>query len=108
MKLPSLPFLASIGKRFSSGRALILWYRYYKLVLFLVFLLTLSYGGWVYYYNVYQYHFTDAEKKQYVDSYYKETTFKEARFQEMVDRLTTRARMHEVTLDLKRDIFESK
>lgn len=87
---------------------LILWHRYYKVLVFIGFLIVFSFGGWNYYYSVFRYHFSEEEKKQYVDSYFRETAFKEVRFHEVVENLTARARAHAETLTLKRNIFEDQ
>lgn len=108
MKIPFSSFFIKIKDRFSSGSLLVLWYRYYKFLVFIGFFAVLSVGGWNYYYSIHKYHFSDEEKKQYVDSYFKETTFKEARFHEVVDNLALRAQAYNETLELKRAIFENK
>lgn len=108
MKIPFLSVFVKIKERFSLGSVLVFWYRSYKIFVFAGFLLVLSLGSWNYYYSVYRYHFSDEEKKQYIDSFFKETAFKETKFHEVVDSLLARKRMHEGTLDLKRNIFEAK
>lgn len=106
MKIPFLSFFKKMTSRFSPKNMLFFWYRHYKAMFFLLFLVVLSIGGWNWYYSLYRYSFSDEEKKQYVEQYFKETTFKEARFREVVDDLVERRRMHEETLELKRDIFK--
>jgi hypothetical protein len=108
MKIPFLSFFSTVKDFFTSGNILVFWYRYYKILVFTGFLLVLFFGGWSYYYSVYWYRFSDEEKKQYVDSYFKETNFKEARFHEVVDSLTARAAIHERKSELKRNIFIGK
>lgn len=108
MKIPFLFLFKKIAGGFSSKNMLFFWYRHYKAMFFLLFLAVLSIGGWKWYYSLHQYRFSDEEKKQYVEQYFKETTFKETRFREVVDRLTERARLHEETLELKRDIFKGR
>ena len=106
-----IPFFSSFNKLrtfFSSGSALVLWYRHYKVVIFIGFLVVLAYGGWNYYFSLYQFRFSDQEKQQYVDSYFKETIFKEKRFHDVVDSLAARARAHTTVLSLSRNIFEQK
>ena len=51
---------------------------------------------------------SDDEKKQYIDSYFKETAFKETKFRETVENLQARADLHGEMLQLKRNIFEGK
>lgn len=106
MKIPFHPLFIKMQDSFSPGKWLVFWYRHYKVLIFVGFILVLSIGGWNYYYSLYQYQFSDAEKKQYVDSYFKETAFKEDRFLSVIQSLQARARMHGETFDLKRNIFE--
>lgn len=107
----TIPFLASfkkLAKRFSLRDTIFFWYRHYKVLLFLGFLIVLSIGGWDWYQSLYQYHFSDDEKKQYIESYFKETSLNEAKFRGTVDALQARARTHEEWLSLKRNIFVGK
>ena len=87
---------------------LFFWYKHHKMVFFLVFLIVLCIGGWKWYYSLYQYRFSDEEKKQYIEANFRETAFKEAKFLDLVGQLTARERQHTETLELKRDIFEGK
>ncbi|MFZ2299946.1 MAG: hypothetical protein WAW00_02340 [Candidatus Moraniibacteriota bacterium] len=108
MNIPFLHFFKKIRGTFSSKGVMFFWYRHYTAMFFLLFLVVLSLGGWKWYYSLYRYRLSDEEKKRYVEQYFKETTFKEARFRDVVDDLVERRRMHEETLELKRDIFEGK
>jgi hypothetical protein len=108
MKIPLPSFLLRVKEFFLSGNILVFWYHHYKIPVFIGFLVILSIGGWNYYYSVYRYRFTDEEKQQYIDSYFKETTFKEEKFQQVVDSLTGRARIHNEPIALNRNIFLGK
>lgn len=102
------PFFKKISDSFSSGGLLTFWYRHYKALCFFSFFVVLLIGGWNWYYSFYRYRLSDDEKKQYVEQYFKETTFKEAKFRETVEALAERARLHEEALKPKRNIFEDK
>lgn len=108
MTIPFLSVFKKFIKSFSSKEAIFFWYRHYKLLFFFGFLIILSIGAQDWYGSLYKYQFSENEKKQYIDSYFKETVFKESKFRETVDDLTLRARMHEETLLLTRNIFEGK
>ena len=103
IKLPSA--LKNIEKHLSPKRLIFGWYRHYKLVFFAVFLIVLGFGGWSWFQSLYRYQWTEAEKKAYLDSYFKETTFKEEKFRASVDELKQRALSHQETLTLERDYF---
>lgn len=108
MTIPSFSFLKKISEHFSVRGVLSFWYRHYKILFFFGFLVVLLIGGWNWYSSLYQYRLSDEEKKQYVEQYFKETTFKETQFRNVVDALSERARLHEEILQPKRNIFEGK
>lgn len=108
MKMPSLSFFKKRMERFSFGGMLFFWYRHYKVPFFFGAFVVLAIGSWNWYYGLYRYHLSDEEKRQYVEQYFKETTFQEAAFRDAVDAFALRARMHEETLKVKRDIFVGK
>lgn len=108
MKIPFSSSLVKIKEQSSSWNMVSFWYRHYKMFFFLGFLIVLSLGGWDYYYSVFKFRFTDDEKKQYVDSYFKETIFNEEKFRNVIDGLTYRAEKYEESLLLDKNIFETK
>ena len=108
MTIPLPAFFKTISDHFSPGKMLSFWYRYYTVLFSMCFLIVLLIGGWNWYYSFYRYHLSDEEKKQYVEQYFKETTFSEAKFHNVVDALTERAQLHQETLQMKRNIFEGK
>lgn len=108
MKIPFSSSFLKIKEYFSFGDMLIFWYRHYKFFVFIGFLVALSFGGSLYYYSVYQYHFSEEEKTQYINSYFRETTFGEEKFYAVVDSLAERAWIHNTPTNLKRNIFLKK
>ncbi|MDO8565638.1 MAG: hypothetical protein Q7S04_00440 [Candidatus Moranbacteria bacterium] len=108
MTIPFPPIFKKLLGNSSLRGAIFFWYRRYKVVFFFGFLIVLSIGGWNWYQSLYQYHFSDDEKKQYIDSYFRETTFKETQFRETIGDLKARALLHEKWLPLTRNIFEGK
>lgn len=108
MTIPFFSFFEKLLKRFFSRSTLFFWFRHYKILFFFgLFIISLS-GAWTWYQSLYRYHMSDDEKKQYVDSYFKETIFEETKFHEIVDDLAARARRHEETLPLIRNIFKGE
>lgn len=108
MTIHFFSFFKKIARRFSSKETIFFWYRRYKVFFFLGFLIILLIGVWNWYQNLYQYRFSDEEKQQYINSYFKETTFNESKFRSVVDDLTIRAQMHENVIPPTRNIFEGK
>lgn len=92
-------------KYFSSREWLSAWYRNYKILFFFLFLAVLGMGGWNWYQSLYRYQWSEEEKKKYLDSYVKETHFKEVQFQDIVERLKAREDSYKEDFSVKRDIF---
>ena len=74
MNIPLPAFLKKITQnpRFSSRKFMYTWYRYYKLLFFLLFLIVLAWGGYIWYFSIYKYSWNDAQKKEYLDKYFQE------------------------------------
>jgi hypothetical protein len=106
MKLFS--FLKIRWERFAPKKIIYFWYRHYKVMLFVVFLVVLGFGGFSWYESLYGYHWNDEQKKQFLDSYVKETNFNEAKFRDAVARLKERARSAEERPEVARGIFSGK
>lgn len=106
MKLP--PFITKIthNPRFSSRVLTYVWYRHYKLWFAILFLGTLLWGGYLWYFNIYQYRWSDAQKKEYLQSHFKETSLKEKEFQMLVQGLRDRAGEYKTAPSVERNIFD--
>lgn len=100
--------LKRIKKGLSSWQPLFVWYRHYKLLFFFSFLVVLGFGGYAWYQDLYGYGWNDAEKRAFLDTYSKETTFKEAKYRDAVERLEQRAERHKTDPSLSKDIFTGK
>lgn len=46
----------------------------------MLFLCVSSFGAWYWYYSLYQYQWSDSQKKSFLESYAKETEFRASRF----------------------------
>ena len=108
MTLPFLSFFQKISRLVAPRKILFFWYRHYKTLFYFLFLIVLCIGGWHWYNSFYRYRLTDEEKKQYVEQYFKETTLKEVKFHAVVDAIKERARLHQETLNIQRNIFEDQ
>ncbi len=98
-------FFEKLLKRFSMKKTMFSWYRHYKLLFFLGFLIVFGYGGFSWYQHLYQYQWSDESKKQFLETNFKETVFQESTFKDTVARLKKQTRIHEESPALKRDIF---
>lgn len=104
MKIPTL-LQFSTFRKYSARRVIFFWYRNYKKLFFLGFLLVLGVGGWVWYYSVHAYSWTEEQKKAYLAEYFQETSFKEAKFQSLTESLQVRAESHQNGISLSRQLF---
>ncbi len=84
------------------------WYRHYKALFFFCFCVVLGLSSVAWYRSLHQYSWSDEQKKAFLDSYVKETNFKEAKFRETVDRVKRMAESHTERIDIKRDIFSGE
>lgn len=91
--------------RFSPQKAIYFWYRNYKVFLFFFFLIVFGCGAFAWYESLYNYHWNDEQKKKFIDSYVRETNFKEARFTDVVERIKTRAAAHQERPSITRNVF---
>ena len=96
------------GKRIDPKAWMFMWYRHYKAIFFVAFLIVLGVGGWSWYYYLYEYQWDDAMKKQYVETLSQETVFKDSKWDDLVGRLEERSRLHTEDPKLSRDIFRGK
>lgn len=100
--------LGRMKKRLSSWQPLFIWYRHYKLLFFFSFLVVLGFGGFAWYQDLYGYGWDDAQKRAYLDTYSKETAFKELKYRDAVERLKQRAERHLSDPVISKDIFSGK
>ena len=90
---------------FVPKQLLFAWYRHYKVLFFFCFCIVLGFGGVAWYHDLYRYSWTGEEKKAFLDTYAKETNFKEAKFRETVDRLNGLRLSHDESPSIKKDVF---
>jgi len=95
-------------EKISSWSILFFWYRHYRKIFFIGFLIVFSLGGWDYYYSVFRYRLTDEEKNQYINSYFKEVLFDKKKFLDTIDTLEKREESHTQSPYLTKNIFQSK
>ncbi len=98
-------FSRQSASHFSFDQALLFWYRHYRKFFLLLFLLVISTGAFNYYRYVFAYHFTEDEKKQYIESYFKETLFQEKNFLSLVESLESRKQDYGNNPSLQQNIF---
>lgn len=108
--MTSLSFLKKWKISFSlmPKQMMFSWYRHYKTLFFLCFCVVLVFSSAVWYRSLHQYSWSDEQKKAFLDSYVKETNFKEVKFRETVDRVKNMTESHMERLEVKRDIFSGK
>jgi hypothetical protein len=100
--------LQSVQKYFSPKRWMFVWYRHYKKLFLAGFVGVLGFGGYFWYSNLYQYHWTEERKSQFVEKNFKATIFQEKKFHQLVGNLKDRIKHHQEPVSLSRDIFSGK
>ena len=104
--LPS--HLKNLKRIFSLKRGMFFWYQHYKGMFFIGFIVVLGIGGYFWYYNLYQYHWSDQQKNEFISTHFKATIFKEKAFEQLVADLQERAERSMKPVVLSRDIFSGK
>lgn len=95
-------------RHFSLKHGMFFWYQYYKILFFFGFVIVLSLGGYFWYSNLYQYHWSDTQKNEFIVAHFKETVFKKKAFEQLVTDLKDRATRYQEAVSLSRDIFSGK
>jgi hypothetical protein len=106
MKLLILP--PKIKKYLSPRFIMFLWYRHYKILFFVGFLVVFGIGAVVWYRYLHTYQWSAESKQQYIEQHFKETVFKEKLFDTLVTRLDDRALAREAKPSLTKDLFLGK
>lgn len=70
-----------------------------------LFLATISWLGYLWYYSVNAYSWTEDQKKEYRSTYAGQTSFREERFTQIIELLKERIRLHQNQPSVTKDIF---
>lgn len=106
--MKSLTLSPKIKKYLSPRFIMFSWYRHYKILFFVGFLVVFGIGAVVWYRYLHIYQWSDESKQQFIEQHFKETVFKEKLFDTLVARLDERATAHETKLPLTKDLFSGK
>lgn len=79
-----------------------------RYLLWILFLGTACGVGYLWYASLYQYQWTDEQKKQFRTEYAGQTTFRTERFDHTVEVLQERIRLHQNLPTVKKDVFTGK
>lgn len=82
----------------------LMWYFSHKYLFVVLLLVTTGYGVWFWKDFVYEYHWTEAEKLQYINMHAKETNFKEEKFRSVLDEISAKEKSFHEERSF-RDIF---
>jgi hypothetical protein len=85
-------------------RMILLWYFSHRYLFFILLLVTVSSGLWFWKQTVYQYHWSDAQKRAYLNEHAKETSFKEEKFRNALEEAHLREQSFQEKQEF-RDIF---
>lgn len=99
------------GKKISSitfggvlRQLILVWYFSHKYLFLALLIVTVSYGAWFWKQTVYEYHWTEEQKRTYLDQHAKETNFKEDNFKKALDEVSARKESFDEKTSY-RDIF---
>lgn len=100
--------LQPISRFFSFKHLMSLWYRHYKIMFFSGFVAVFLLAGYFWYTTLYQYQWSEERKREFIETHYKATAFKEKAFEQLVSGLKERAVRYNKPFPLSRDIFSGK
>lgn len=96
-------------KRISFGSTkrwgLYFWIRHYKSLFVVSFFILTGFVAYQWNRDLYQYHWTESQRKEYLEATAKETTFQEKKFLGVIERLDQDRKRHESSLETGRDLF---
>lgn len=85
-------------------RLILMWYFSHKYLFFVLLILIAAFGVWFWWQTVYQYHWTDEQKRVYLNEHAKETNFKEEKFKKVLEEIAAKEKSFENKKEY-RDIF---
>ncbi len=85
-------------------RLILIWYFSHRYLFFFLLLVTLVSGLWFWKQAVYQYHWSDEQKRAYLNEHAKETNFKEEKFKSALEEAHSREQSFQEKQEF-RDIF---
>lgn len=85
-------------------RFILVWYFSHRYLFFALLMVTVLFGAWFWMQAVYQYHWTDEQKRTYLNQNAKETNFKEDKFQSVLDAVSAKESAFQEKHEF-RDIF---
>lgn len=88
--------------RFKQG-----WFKHYKKIFIVVFVLIIAAGSYVWYVNLYKAHWSEEQKQQYIQTQEKKEVFKEQDFNETLRIIEERQQAYEAEPLKMQDIFQA-
>ncbi len=87
------------------SKLFIFWLKRYKMLFFLAFLGVAAWSSYEWYRNIVVYQWSPEDRKQYLESTVKETSFQEEGFLEVLKQLDAIAETHAETTTSSRELF---
>lgn len=82
--------IAPIALKSTLHRLILIWYFSHRYLFLVLLLATAAVGMWFWKQTVYQYHWTEEQKRAYLNEHAKETNFKEDKFKSVLEEAKTR------------------
>lgn len=86
-------------------RSLYFWIRHYKSLFVVSFFMLTGFIAYQWNHDLYQYHWTEEERKAYLEMTAQETAFQEKKFLGVIERLEQNREQHASRLETGRDLF---
>jgi hypothetical protein len=92
-------------QKFSLRKLSLAWYRYFRIFFGILFLLILGVGSYIWYQSLYNYKWSEDEKKTYMEITVKETNLKYKELEKLLVSLKERERQHQEKSPITRNLF---
>lgn len=86
-------------------RGLYFWIQHYKSLFVVSFFIVTGFIAYEWNHDLYEYHWTEGERKAYLETTAKETAFDEKKFLGVIERLDQDRERHESKFETGRDLF---
>jgi hypothetical protein len=85
----------------------VIWEKYHKFLLVIIFLGLVSFGGYIWYDSFYSGAWSEDKKQQYLNSQEKSVTLKEKEFKRVLDNIDQRKQEYQGEYQQVKDVFQT-
>jgi len=92
-------------QKFSIRRLTLAWYRYFRVLFGILFLVVFGLGSFIWYQSLHNFQWTEEQKKVYMEKTFTETNLKQKELDKLLESLKKREGDHQVRSPISRNLF---